>query len=125
MRGRRHGRLKVEIEAIQEKGPVQSRDLILPALIYLLFSSSCSLLVVLHPNPYLIHYTMVPPNVHVSSHPCLRAKLSQLRSQSSSTRDTRSLVNEIATILGVEAFSVCFKSAKSGTVSCNMLPVPD
>lgn len=105
---------------------MKSRDFILPAL-YLLALLSSSLLVVFspRPNPYLIHYTMLPPNVHISCHPCLRAKLSQLRSQSSSTRDTRSLVNEIATILGVEAFSVCFKSAKSGTVSCNMLPVPD
>lgn len=91
-------------------------------LLSLLFSDGC---ILSRPNPYLIRDTMLPPNVHVSCHPCLRAKLSQLRSQSSSTRDTRSLVNEIATILGVEAFSVCFKSAKSGTVSGNMLPVPD
>lgn len=62
---------------------------------------------------------MLPPNVHVSSHPCLNAKLSQLRSQSTSTRETRSLVTEITGILGVEAFSVCLGSAKSGTVSCN------
>ena len=59
----------------------------------------------------------LPTNVHISSHPCLKAKLSQLRSQSTSTRETRNLVNEIATIIGVEAFAVCLKSNKSGTVS--------
>ena len=59
----------------------------------------------------------LPTNVHISSHPCLKAKLSQLRSQSTSTRETRNLVNEIATIIGVEAFAVCLNSKKSGTVS--------
>lgn len=57
------------------------------------------------------------PNVHISSHPCLKAKVSQLRSQSTSTRETRSLVNEITTIIGVEAFATCLRSRKSGTVS--------
>ncbi|KAL2829650.1 uracil phosphoribosyltransferase-domain-containing protein [Aspergillus pseudoustus] len=47
----------------------------------------------------------LPSNVHVSSHPLLQAKLSQLRSSSTNTRETRSLVHEIATILGVEAFA--------------------
>ncbi|KAL4878859.1 uracil phosphoribosyltransferase-domain-containing protein [Aspergillus karnatakaensis] len=44
-------------------------------------------------------------NVHVSSHPLLQAKISQIRSSSTTTRETRNLVNEIATILGVEAFA--------------------
>lgn len=43
--------------------------------------------------------------VYVSSHPCLQAKLSQLRSQSTSTRETRAQVTEISTILGVEALA--------------------
>ncbi|KAL4968384.1 uracil phosphoribosyltransferase [Aspergillus stella-maris] len=47
----------------------------------------------------------VPSNVHISSHPLLQAKISQIRSSSSTTRETRGLVNEIATILGVEAFA--------------------
>ncbi|KAL4923475.1 uracil phosphoribosyltransferase [Aspergillus undulatus] len=47
----------------------------------------------------------VPKNVHISSHPLLQAKVSQIRSSSTTTRETRSLVNEIATILGVEAFA--------------------
>lgn len=58
----------------------------------------------------------LPSNIHVSSHPCLKAKLSQLRSQSTSTPETRELVNEIATILAIEAFAVCLKSSKLGTV---------
>lgn len=43
--------------------------------------------------------------IHISSHPCLQAKLSQLRSHATSTRETRSLVSEISTILGVEALA--------------------
>ncbi|EAW19187.1 uracil phosphoribosyltransferase [Aspergillus fischeri NRRL 181] len=53
----------------------------------------------------------LPSNVHVSSHPCLQAKLSQLRSHSTSPRETRSLVHDIATILGVEAFAAGLKVA--------------
>lgn len=59
----------------------------------------------------------LPSNVHVSSHPLLQAKLSQLRSASTSTRETRSLVHEIATILGVEAFAAGWKVKKAGMVS--------
>ncbi|KAL3467832.1 uracil phosphoribosyltransferase-domain-containing protein [Aspergillus heterothallicus] len=55
----------------------------------------------------------IPLNVHISSHPLLQAKLSQLRSSSTTTRETRSLVHEIATILGVEAFAG-WKTASTG-----------
>jgi uracil phosphoribosyltransferase len=58
----------------------------------------------------------LPSNVHVSSHPCLQAKLSQLRSHSTSPRETRSLVHDIATILGVEAFAAGLKAASGGKV---------
>ncbi|KAL1956445.1 hypothetical protein VTO42DRAFT_7332 [Malbranchea cinnamomea] len=57
----------------------------------------------------------LPPNVHVSTHPCLRAKLSQLRSQSTSSRDTNALVHEISTILGCEALAQSLKTTISGT----------
>ncbi|RAH49837.1 uracil phosphoribosyltransferase [Aspergillus aculeatinus CBS 121060] len=57
----------------------------------------------------------LPSNVHVSSHPLLQAKLSQLRSSSTSTRQTRDLVHEIATILGVEAFASGWKTKQDGT----------
>ncbi|KAK6544247.1 hypothetical protein TWF694_000950 [Orbilia ellipsospora] len=44
-------------------------------------------------------------NIHVSSHPCVRAKLSQLRSSSASPRDTKALVHEIATLLAADALA--------------------
>ncbi|KGO74699.1 hypothetical protein PITC_083080 [Penicillium italicum] len=56
----------------------------------------------------------LPPNVHVSSHPCLQAKLSLIRSSSTTPRETRGLVHDIANILGVEAFSG-LKLVKTGT----------
>jgi uracil phosphoribosyltransferase len=58
----------------------------------------------------------LPSNIHVSSHPCLQAKLSQLRSHSTSPRETRSLVHDIATILGVEAFAAGLKVSSGGKV---------
>lgn len=58
----------------------------------------------------------IPANVHVSTHPCLQAKLSQLRSQSTSPRETKSLVHEIANILGVEAFTSGLKPLNTGKV---------
>jgi hypothetical protein len=57
----------------------------------------------------------LPQNVHVSSHPCLHAKLSLIRSESTTPRETRGLVHDIATILGVEAFAG-LKLTKTGTV---------
>lgn len=45
----------------------------------------------------------LPSNVHLSQHPCLLAKLSQLRSQSTPARDVKTLIHDIALILGCEA----------------------
>ncbi|CAI7573733.1 unnamed protein product [Penicillium bialowiezense] len=56
----------------------------------------------------------LPSNVHISSHPCLQAKLSLIRSSSTTPRETRALVHDIATILGVEAFAG-LKTVKTGT----------
>ncbi|KAJ5952706.1 uncharacterized protein N7479_011119 [Penicillium vulpinum] len=56
----------------------------------------------------------LPSNVHVSSHPCLQAKLSLIRSSSTTPRETRGLVHDIANIIGVEAFSG-LKLVKTGT----------
>ena len=64
----------------------------------------------------------LPSNVHVSSHPCLQAKLSQLRSQSTSPRETRDLVHEIASILGVEAFASGLKLKSTGKVQSLLHP---
>ncbi|RMZ77442.1 hypothetical protein DV738_g4417, partial [Chaetothyriales sp. CBS 135597] len=46
-----------------------------------------------------------PPNVRISQHPCVRAKLSQLRSKSASAKLTKQLVHEIALILATEALA--------------------
>lgn len=53
----------------------------------------------------------LPSNVHVSTHPCLQAKLSQLRSASASPREVKALVHEISLILGCEALASNLKSA--------------
>lgn len=45
----------------------------------------------------------LPANVHVSQHPCLRAKLSRLRSKQTQAREVKNLIEEISTILGCEA----------------------
>jgi uracil phosphoribosyltransferase len=47
----------------------------------------------------------LPSNVHVSQHPCLLAKLSQLRSKSTSPREVSSLVHEISLIVSCEALA--------------------
>ncbi|RBQ72655.1 hypothetical protein FVER53590_25540 [Fusarium verticillioides] len=47
----------------------------------------------------------LPSNVHVSQHPCLRAKLSQLRSKTNSPRDVKSLIHEISLIVSCEALA--------------------
>ncbi|KAI2636268.1 PRTase-like protein [Hypomontagnella submonticulosa] len=47
----------------------------------------------------------LPSNVHVSKHPCLMAKLSRLRSKGTDSREVKSLINEIALILGCEALA--------------------
>ncbi|PSK43120.1 hypothetical protein B9Z65_7074 [Elsinoe australis] len=57
----------------------------------------------------------LPSNVHVSSHPCLRAKLSQLRSSSTTTRETKQLVNDIALMVGYEALASGLTITSSGT----------
>lgn len=59
----------------------------------------------------------LPPNVRVSNHPCARAKLSQLRSQSTNAKETKRLVHEIATIVGVEALGKTLQTKAAGTVS--------
>ncbi|KAI0004855.1 PRTase-like protein [Xylariaceae sp. FL0662B] len=47
----------------------------------------------------------LPSNVHVSTHPCLMAKLSRLRSQETHAREVKSLIHEISLIVGCEALS--------------------
>ncbi|KAG8407860.1 hypothetical protein J3459_013073 [Metarhizium acridum] len=45
------------------------------------------------------------PNVHVSTHPSLLTKLSQLRSKTADSRQVKALVNDISLILACEALA--------------------
>jgi uracil phosphoribosyltransferase len=47
----------------------------------------------------------LPSNVHVSAHPCLQAKLSQLRSAKIPAAEVKSLVHEITLLLGCDALA--------------------
>lgn len=47
----------------------------------------------------------LPPNVHLSTHPSLQAKISQLRSKSATSRETNALVHEISLVVACEALS--------------------
>lgn len=55
--------------------------------------------------------TTLPKNVHVSNHPCLRAKLSQLRSKSTAAKDVKALVHDISLIVGCEALASAITTA--------------
>lgn len=59
----------------------------------------------------------LPSNVHVSTHPCLLAKLSQLRSKNTSPRDVKTLVHEISMILGCEALAQTITASPGPQVS--------
>jgi len=58
----------------------------------------------------------VPANVHVSSHPCLRAKLSQLRASTTTSRETKQLVHDITLLVGSEALAHSLTVQQTGTV---------
>jgi uracil phosphoribosyltransferase len=58
----------------------------------------------------------LPKNAHVSTHPCLKAKLSLLRSVGTSSRDVQTLVHEIALMVGYEALASGLKAKDNGTV---------
>jgi hypothetical protein len=60
--------------------------------------------------------TDLPANAHVSAHPCLQAKLSQLRSASTGPRDAQSLVHEIALMVGYEALGAGLSTQQDGEV---------
>jgi uracil phosphoribosyltransferase len=65
----------------------------------------------------------LPPNVHVSSHPCLQAKLSQLRDSATNARETKALVHEISLILGCEALASGLTSKEGPSVSALKKPL--
>jgi hypothetical protein len=58
----------------------------------------------------------LPKNAHVSTHPCLQAKLSQLRSASTGSKDAQTLVHELALMVGYEALAAGLKAQPAGTV---------
>jgi uracil phosphoribosyltransferase len=58
----------------------------------------------------------LPPNVHVSTHPCLQAKLSQLRASTANARETKALVHEISLIVGIEATAAGLSTKQGPTV---------
>ena len=55
-------------------------------------------------------------NVHVSKHPCVRAKLSQLRSKSCDGRTTKRLIHEIANIVCCDALAASLSTKLVGKV---------
>jgi uracil phosphoribosyltransferase len=59
----------------------------------------------------------LPPNVHLSTHPCLQSKLSQLRQSTANARETKALVHEITLIVGCEATAAGLSTKKGTTVS--------
>jgi uracil phosphoribosyltransferase len=58
----------------------------------------------------------LPKNAHVSTHPCLLAKLSQLRSAKTGCREAQTLVHEIALMVGYEALGAGLSVQENGTV---------
>ncbi|CAN9122602.1 unnamed protein product [Alternaria alternata] len=58
---------------------------------------------------------ILPKNAHVSTHPCLQAKLSQLRSASTGSKDAQTLVHELALMVGYEALAAGLKAQSAGT----------
>lgn len=58
----------------------------------------------------------LPKNAHVSQHPCLQAKLSQLRSASTSSKDVQSLVHDIALMVAYEALAQGLKAYPGAAV---------
>jgi uracil phosphoribosyltransferase len=57
----------------------------------------------------------LPPNAHISTHPCVQAKLSHLRSSSTNAREVKSLIHEIALLVASEALAQCLTMGTGGT----------
>ncbi len=61
---------------------------------------------------------LLPKNAHVSTHPCLLAKLSKLRCKDTSAKEVKSLVHDISLIVGCEALA----SSVSATPGPKVVP---
>lgn len=59
----------------------------------------------------------LPANVHISPHPCLQVKLSQLREATANSRETKALVHEISLIVACEAFAKGLSTKEGPKVS--------
>ncbi|KAF2665209.1 PRTase-like protein [Microthyrium microscopicum] len=57
----------------------------------------------------------LPSNVHISSHPCIKAKISQLRSTSTNARDFKALIHEVGTMVACEALAASLNPVNNGT----------
>jgi uracil phosphoribosyltransferase len=57
----------------------------------------------------------LPSNAHISSHPCVQAKLSHLRSSSTNAREVKSLIHEIALLVASEALAKCLTTNPGST----------
>jgi uracil phosphoribosyltransferase len=64
----------------------------------------------------------LPSNVHISQHPCLKAKISQLRSEQTGARDAKRLIHDISTMLGYEALGSALSTTQQGSVRASVHP---
>ncbi|PVH89668.1 PRTase-like protein [Cadophora sp. DSE1049] len=62
----------------------------------------------------------LPPTVHISKHPCLEAKLSQLRQSTTNARETKALVHEIALIVACEATAAGLTTKKGESAKTHL-----
>ncbi|KAH0602578.1 uncharacterized protein H6S33_008659 [Morchella sextelata] len=63
----------------------------------------------------------LPSNVHISTHPCLLAKLSQVRSASTTPKETKLLIHEISLLLAADALARVLTAVPSGTTDVTPL----
>ncbi|KAI4113771.1 MAG: hypothetical protein LQ345_005322 [Seirophora villosa] len=65
--------------------------------------------------PTLPQAPALQSNIHISTHPCVRAKLSQIRSKDANARETQSLVHEIALLVACDALASGLQTVSTGT----------
>jgi uracil phosphoribosyltransferase len=70
----------------------------------------------------MVQQVQLPANVHVSKHPCLQSKLSQLRSSLTTSKDVKRLIHEISLIIGCEALAQAVVAAPGPTVRLPVSP---
>ncbi|KAK5654192.1 hypothetical protein OQA88_7623 [Cercophora sp. LCS_1] len=63
----------------------------------------------------MVQHVALPPNVHVSKHPCLLSKLSQLRSKTTTAKEVKTLIHEISLVVGCEALATAVTATPGPT----------